>query len=249
DCYNRFVDLSHGMIEETVQAREIGWELGGGVTRWLGYEKDGRILGYLTFRFVKGGHDSFIDNQMHAILAVYESPRVLSQLLTFLHSQFDQIGLIKLRTFDDNFHHLLKDPRNSSRNLIPSVYHETHKSGTGIMYRIVDTQKLFELLADHNFGWQSCKLKLTTEDSFMPANNGSLVLHFDGGKPQLMASDAEHDVELTLNAADMSSLIMGAIDLKSLYDYNLAVLSDDSYLDTLHKLFAADSRPICTTDF
>ena len=247
DCYNRFVDSHHGMIEETLLSRKISWDQYK-IMRHVGYVRDGRICGYLTFRFVKGKADSFIDNILDVFLAFYEDAEVLSELLTFLHTQFEQVGKLKLRTFDDTFCYLLKDPRNMSRDLIPPVYHETHKSATGIMYRIVDCPLFFKLLKDRDFADQSCHVKLNITDSFLPENDGSVLLHFESGKIQVMPEDAVFDVELSMNIADFSSLAMGAIDLKSLHKYGLVKLSDATYLDRLNLIFASD-RPICTTSF
>ena len=247
DCYNRFVDNHHGMIEETLLARRISWDQYK-IMRHVGYVRDGRILGYLTFRFVKGETDSFVDNILDVFLAIYQDAEVLSELLTFLHTQFDQIGKVRLRTFDDTFCYLLKDPRNMSRDLIPPVYHETHKSGTGIMYRIVDSPQFFKLLEHHDFAGQTIRVKLNIADSFLPENDGTVLLHFENGKVQVMPEDAVFDVGLSMGIADFSSLAMGAIDLKSLYKYGLASLSDATYLDALNRIFASD-RPICITSF
>ncbi len=248
DCYNRFAERTTGMIDETALGRQIGHESAENL-KIVGYVKDGRVLGYLTFRFEKGGRDSFIDNRIDAFLMIYENSRVLSELLTFLHTQFDQIRLITIRTFDDSFHHLLKDPRNTSRDLIPPVYHETNVSAVGLMYRVLDTKHLFELLSNHSFGDQDCRLELTVKDSFMRANEGDLLLHFTGGKPHVQAVGERYDVQMTIDVSDFSSLVLGAVDMKSLHNYGLVEISDASYLDTLHKLFATDAKPVCTTVF
>jgi len=247
DCYNRFVDRNHGMIEETMIGREIGFELSEKL-RYVGFVEDGRVRGYLTFRFVKTKDDSFVSNDMDLFLAIYESPEVLSELLTFLHSQFDQINRVRVRTFDDNLHYLLKDPRNSTRDLVPPVYHPTNETATGIMFRLVDARRFFELWQERSFGELTCRLKVTVRDSFMPVNDGSLALDFKNGKLRLMPDNAAFDAELSMDTAEFSSLVMGAVDLKSLHRYGLARLSNATYLDTLDRLFASP-RPICTTSF
>jgi predicted acetyltransferase len=91
-------------------------------------------------------------------------------------------------------------------------------------------------------------VKLNIADSFLPENDGSLLLHFESGKVQVMPENADFDVELSMDIAEFSSLAMGAIDLKSLHKYGLAKLSDATYLDRLNLIFASD-RPICTTSF
>ena len=54
DCYNRFLDGTHGLIAKS--AYELKRLMENPNHRILGYEKDGRIAGYLIFSFDKGDH-------------------------------------------------------------------------------------------------------------------------------------------------------------------------------------------------
>ena len=91
--------------------------------------------------------EDFIRNDIHVRELVYETPAALSELLTFLHTQADQIRTIILETQDEFFHHLLLDPRNDSASLIPSVFHESNIQGVGIMVRVVDVPGVFRRLS------------------------------------------------------------------------------------------------------
>jgi predicted acetyltransferase len=61
------------------------------------------------------------------------------------------------------------------------------------------------------------------------------------------ATDA--DVEIRVNVADLSSLVVGAVDFERLYTYGRAQISDLDYLETLQRLFAVARPPICMTGF
>jgi predicted acetyltransferase len=115
------------------------------------------------------------------------------------------------------------------------------------MYRVIDTPGIFGLLAERDFG-QTCRLKLTLEDSFLPQNAGDYYLRFEGGRVSV-ENGGETDVQLGMDVADFSSLLVGAVNLRSLYRYGLARVSEPGYVDVLDKIFAVRDKPICTTAF
>ncbi len=244
DCYNRFLDRTHGLIERSPYELERLMENPN--HRILGYEKNGRIMGYLVFGFDKG--ESVLFNDIHVREFVYESQEAMSELLTFLHVQEDQIRHIIFDTQDEYFHHLLLDPRNDSPRLVPSVYHESNVQGVGIMYRVTDVHRIFDLLKERNFGGQTCRLKLTIRDSFLPENADSTLLYFEDGRLRF-SGDGSHDVEVRMDIAEFSSLLVGTARLRSLYNYRLADISNPDYVDVIDRIFAAEDKPICMTPF
>ena len=244
DCYTRVVDRTHGMIDKSDY--ELTRLMTNARYRIVGYEEDGRVLGYLAFVFERG--EDFIRNDIHVRELVYETPAVLSELLTFLHTQADQIRTVILETQDEFFHHLLLDPRNDSASLIPSVFHESNIQGVGIMVRVVDVPGVFRRLSERDFGGQTCRIKLTIGDSFLPENAGSTCLCFEGGRLRTMG-EGECDVEVRLDVSEFSSLLMGAVNFKSLYRYGLAGISDPGYVHVVDRVFAVEDKPVCTTAF
>src|SRR5262249_20198644 len=131
--------------------------------------------------------------------------------------------------------------------LFPSVYHQTNTQGVGIMYRVVDTNTAWAALAGRDFGGETLRLRLHARDGFRPANDLPVTVAFAEGKPPVVG-DGQHDVALDLDIAEFSSLLMGAIDLESLYLYGLAEVSDPVWLPQLTRLFAT-RKPITTTPF
>lgn len=246
ECYSRYQTRTHGMIVR--HAPEWDTWFNKMENRVIGYVRDGKIEGYMLFGFKRRTDTSPLRNNLVVHELLYEHPQALETLLTFLHTQADQIDRIVITTHDETFHHLLTDPRDESEALIPSVYHECNVQGVGLMYRVIDIPKLFTALSEHNFNGQNCRLKLTVHDNFLPANDGSLLIDFEQGKVSLR-SEGDFDVEISLNVAEFSSLIVGCVDFKSLYTYGLAQISNPAYLETVHRLFKVEEKPICLTAF
>ena len=243
-CYQRFADRTHGMMDKS--EREVTRLFSAPSHRLVGYEQDGKILGYMVFVFQEG--ESFIVNDLEIKEMIYENADALTELLTFLHSQADQIRLVIVNTQDEYFHFLPDDPRNGSQRLIPDVYHETNAQGVGLMYRVVDVPRIFELLRERDFGGQTCTVELAVVDTFLPENHGSTLLRFEGGHVQCLGG-GKHDVRVRLDITDFSSLLAGTVDFYSLFHYGLAEISDAAYVDTLSRIFAVARKPMCTTSF
>ena len=207
-----------------------------------------RSAGYMAFGFDTDPKGNFIVNNLHVRELIYENREALAALLAFLNSQADQIARVVIETQDEAFHHLFAEPRDDSGALFPSVYHQTNTQGVGIMYRVVDTRAAWEALAGIDFGGETLRLRLHARDSFRPANDQPVTVAFADGKPRV-GEDGQHDVALDLDIAEFSSLLMGAVDLESLYLYGLAEVSDPTWIPRLTRLFATPRKPITTTPF
>lgn len=244
-CYTRYAQRTHGMIER--HERDIKKMLENQEYVIIGCDREGRIEGYMVFDFEKG--ESFILNDIHIREWVYENHAALSELMTYLHAQADQVRHVIFETLDPTFYFLLSDPRNGSPEMIPSVYHESNVQGVGLMYRVIDVPRMFELLQGLDFGGQTCRLRLTLTDSFLPENAGSTTVVFQRGGVALAGEGAVADVEVRMDVAEFSSLLAGAIDFETLMLYGLAEISDPAYTPTLQRLFWVERAPVCMTAF
>ncbi len=242
-CSNRYANQTHGMVIRF--EREIDGILANPSNKVVGYEVEKEILGYLVFNQLVGKNISSNDLMVHEM--VFENRDALLGLLAFLRSQSDQFQRVVFNTYDPTFHHLLSDPRNGSNNVIPHVSHESNVQGLGLMYRVVDVKVLFKALHNHNFNSQTCRLNLTLTDTFLPENAGSTIIHFKGGRPYFGSED--YEVAIEIDISEFSSLMMGVIGFKKLYQYSLAQISDTSYLDMIDRLFSTNSEPVCLTKF
>jgi len=245
-CYQRVMERAHGMIAKTAFESEMLFA--NPEHHFVGYRENGELQGYLVYHFQKAHDENFLINNLVVKELIYEQPQVLSSFFAFLHSQSDQINRIVIRTQDDSFHHLLADPGNGSERMIPHVYHESHASGVGIMYRVLDIKEAFKQLSNRNFGGQTCRLKLTVRDTFLSENDGSLLVQFTNGQAALDEMD-DWDVEIAMDIAEFSSLLVGAVSFKRIYQYHLATISDPSLVGVVNRLFAAEEQPVCMTAF
>ena len=117
----------------------------------------------------------------------------------------------------------------------------------GLIYRLIDVPGMFHMLRGHDFGGQTCRLRLTVEDSFLPENAASFLLGLEHGHLSLLEEEG-HDCELRIDIAEFSSLLIGVVGFRSLSRYGLADISDPGYIEVVERIFAAD-KPVCMTAF
>jgi predicted acetyltransferase len=261
ECYDRYAARTHGMMAQSDLDR--GRYLANPEQRVACYEEDGAIRGYAAFRLTLTDDANFLLQDLDVRELVYEAPAALAGLLAFLRTQADQVRRVLFATQDETFHHVLSDPRNGTDHLLPVVNHETNTQGVGLMYRVLDVPGCFAALGDARadapadapagappFGDQTLTVTITTRDTFLPENAGSVAVRFEHGYPRVLAGRTEPaDAAITLDVADLSSLLMGCVTLRSLHDYGLATVSDLSTLDALTRLFQVERKPICMTQF
>ncbi len=246
DCHNRFAASRHGMIKRT--RNELENVLVVPENKLAVYKAAGKIQGYVLFTFRKAAENNLLINDIFIKEFIYENRQAQEELLTFLHSQEDQVSRIILNTFDEDIHFLFGNPLSGNDNLFTSVYHETNIQGVGLMYRIVDLHHLFSGLHAHHFNGLNCRLKITLKDGFLPDHNSMAVIHFIDGKAHTV-NDGSYEAELKTGICEFSSLIMGAVNLRTLHRYGLASLTEENLLRCVDGLFSLQGKPYCTTIF
>ena len=246
DCYERFRLRTNGLLQ--LPPHVLDSLFTDPAMRLVGVRDGQRVRGYLLFRFDPAAGDNWLANDLYVRTLVYDDAAALAALLGFVRTQADQVQRVIYETQDDTFHFLLPDPRDGTGTLLAGLWHETNTQGAGIMYRVIDTARLFDVLRDHDFGGQTATLGLTLTDTFLPENAGRTVLRVDDGRVRL-ADGGPADVEINLDVSNFSSLIVGAIDFARLYGYGLATISDPTAVPLVDRLFRAGQRPWCMTHF
>ena len=99
---------------------------------------DGRLRGYVSFRFVSESDVNYTMNRMEVDELVYEDGQVLRSLLGALKMQADLAETVVIRTGEEDFYHILEDPQDVSGNYIPFGYLQTNISAIGNMYKVID---------------------------------------------------------------------------------------------------------------
>jgi len=243
ECYNRYARATHGMVikPEATVTRLIQRN------KLVGYRRGDRIEGLAKIKFEKVRSDNHLLQNITVNYLVYENPETLRAILAFLGSQLDQVDRIVFETSDDDLHLLPDDPRDGEQAMYYTCW-ETNRQAVGIMYRVLDTRRLFDTLADHDFNGLSLRLRLTITDSFLPENQGSTLIQFKGGEAKVL-DWGRHDAEATMNVESFSSLIMGVVDFRSLWTYGLVMVSDPAHIEKLDRLFHSREKPVTMEEF
>jgi predicted acetyltransferase len=211
----------------------------------VGWKQNGRLRGYMSFTFRR--EHNFVQNSLLIHDWLWEGQEAFQAFSSFLHGQADQIHRVVYNTVDQAFHYGLQDVRNGSDRILPSVYHESNTSGVGLMYRITGISDFLRATSYRDYNQQTLDLRLRVGDSFRPANAGAYLLRFKDGKLTQLASMAG-GVDLTLDISDLSALLMGSVDLDSLWRVGRAQI-DPYHLAAAARLFRVEQRPECITAF
>jgi len=247
EFYNSRVQTTHGLIMKT--AAEFTTRLKAFANRAFAYVcENGKIRGYMFFQFARGSEESRLVNDISVNELLFDSPEVFMEIMAFIKSQSDQIRYIIVNTQDEGFIHTIPDPRNHMERMLFPVYQEVCRTGLGIMYRICDVQAFFNDIAGCRFGNLNMTLKLNVKDSFIADNNRPFMLKFTDGLCKFV-DNATPDVELNINIAELSSLVIGSSNLSHLVKYGQAWVSDAAHLGALSRAFSVDEKPICLTYF
>jgi predicted acetyltransferase len=240
DYDGRYMETHHGYIALSAFELQCDFEER---KKYVGFEKNGRLEGYMTFNFQPDPDGRY---NIHVTRMFYHRREVLAELLTFLHSQADQVARIIIDTHEEYFHFLSNNPANGAHTIF--LHHQTNVEEAGIMYRVINNRRLFETLRQHNFGGVTLGLKININDSFYPKNNGTLIIEFKNGTPNLV-ENGSYLVEITMDIAEFSSMVMGVVPFSQLYQYFKAEISECAYIPTIDQLFYTGEKPVCYTQF
>ncbi|MGE5652843.1 MAG: enhanced intracellular survival protein Eis [Bacillota bacterium] len=214
----------------------------------VGYKVGGKLKAYIAFGFVRAHETNFVKNNLNIREWLWDGNDALTACCSFLHAQADQINRITFSTQDPDFHLLLGDVRNGSDNMFRPVYHESNTAGVGLMYRIVSVERFLKGgAASRDYGGMTASVELQVTDTFRTANSGRYHLSFEQGRLNVHDQPQPDAIALGIDIADLSSLLVGSVDIAALYRFGRVQL-DPQHLPTLQRLLLAD-RPICITSF
>ncbi len=245
DCHNKMVNKTHGMMRKF--GDEIRPIFGDPFNRVIGsYDRDGNIDGYLVYKFQNGKPGNYTINNIYIKEFVYTNTEVLKKLLGFLRKQEDQVNLVIFNTEDESFHYLFNDPRNDSLNYIPYGYLETNTQAVGVMYKIFDVKKAFFQCRHRNYNNSNISVRFLVNDDFNDETE-EIIVKFENGIVNL--DSKKYESTININIAEFSSLFLGSVSLKGLFDLGLLELDKDEYLNELDRIFYCSQKPVCYTDF
>ena len=246
--YNEYASLQHGMIKRTWSERNL---IKKKASYYAGVYEAGKLIGAIAFILQPVKESHFLHHDMIVYEWFWTEPRAFLDISAWLHTQKDQVDRVIVRTHDESFMYQLKDPRNGSNHLIPSVYHEVAQVGSGLMYRILSVE---EFVKQTNFGSlnrpeKQTSISIFVKDSFSPHHQGGYRLMFNGDFWQTARlSIAPEEADVTISIDDLSSWWMGCVSLEQLMKYGKIDLSNQDARD-LDSWFKPNVKPICLTSF
>ncbi|KAJ3120454.1 hypothetical protein HK100_012786 [Physocladia obscura] len=244
ECQKRCASATHGML--AVEEQNVSLFNDNGITRVLGFRDSEKVLrGYIAFKFVKVDH---VGSDLNVVELIYETTEALYAILQFLRQQDDQVRFIKIKSQDTDFFRLLEDPRGANS----SQQHVASSQSVGMMYKVVNIVKLFsEYFIDRDFNGVDLTVLIRVQDTLTPEMNPEIVVSFVKGHATVVKSGSETTVNanetteatLDIGIAEFSTLVVGAIDLKTLIKYGKAIVVPADKERVVTKAFWSEDLP------
>lgn len=246
-CYNQVAGMTHGMIGRNES--DMGRLLAKKGHHAVAVREKGDVTGYVIYKFESAHKNNFVANDLVIIERMEVTPLSRERLNTFLGGQRDQCAYVVYRTFDAEEYHLLADPRDPSGDLVPEVYHTSHRGAVGLMYRIGDIEGFFrEALFSAPQDWEPLALEVTDTLLEKEPLTGCLIqeegrLHF------LPRKNVKGMPMVRIGVQSLSSLVMGALSPGKALKDSLASADSKEAENGLLRLCGAIEKPQCWTSF
>lgn len=245
ECYNRFAERHHGLILST----EFDYKRFGKSpnARTIGVKRDGQLKGFAVFSYTDLDKGNYVyDMVLHKL--IYDDIEAFREMMTFLHTQLDQAKKIVFRTQDSELYHMTDLINVGDSDVIMPLSKKFANAGAGIMYRVLNVERIWSDLKHKNFGNENCTVKFNIEDSFYKKNDKSVTVKFIEGKPKVV-SDEKPDCEVSFKIEIFSSLMVGALTFKKAVLYGKADIDKEEFIPKINNIFFTDESPQCMTWF
>ena len=245
-CHSRFAAKNHGMVEkfeEEIRAARDDIQV-----RRIGYYADGQLRGYAAYRFESASESNYTQNRLSVEELVYENGAVLRALLGALNLQGDLAQTVILRTGEEDFHHLLDDPQDISKNYIDYGFLQTNVSAIGTMFKLVDGESFVEKTAYRTFPAGKLTATFRYRDEMADCEK-QLRIAFDGGRWTVAAADSAADVTVSCRQGDLASLLMGSCELEAMLRLGAATVDNAKKAQELAHLLHYGQKPWLNSDY
>lgn len=194
-----------------------------------------RLRGYVAYRFESASETNYTQNRLSVEELIYDSGEVLRALLGALKMQEDLAQTVILRTGEENFHHLLSDPQDISKNYIDFGFLQTNVSAVGTMFKIVEPEAFIQKTDYRVFPSGSLTAEFCYFDEMRYAEQKIRIRFAEGrwsfteagrtaGEDEKNAAGVkdletvEEPVDITVHCSqgEFTSLLMGSADLGAL---------------------------------
>ena len=162
--------------------------------------------------------------------------------------QADLAQTVILRTGEEDFHHLLDDPQDVSKNYIDYGFLQTNVSAVGTMFKLVDGEEFVRRTAYRPFPAGTLTAAFRYRDEL--ADSGRcLRIAFSGGRWAVADADAAADVTVTCRQGDLASLLMGSCQLEGMLRLGAASADNGEAAQQLSRLLHYGQKPWLNSDY
>lgn len=257
ECHRAFVRANHGMVDKFEE--EIrGMQSDSQVFR-IGYEENGRLRGYLAWRYREASDVNYTQVCMSVEEMVYENGEILRAMLGFVRNQAELCQTVILRSGEPDFIHLIEDPQDISKNYIDFGFLQTNVAAVGTMFKIINPEKFIADTGYRKFPkvCKNAEEKGSKDDKFtvkfqyereLEHSEEAVSVAFENGTWQI-AKGGQADVMVELRQGTFASILMGSADISAMVRLGGAKISDIAKLPELEALLTYPQRPWCNSDY
>ncbi|MGI6177677.1 MAG: GNAT family N-acetyltransferase [Eubacterium sp.] len=249
-CSDEVCERCHGMMKKF--SEEVRIAARDESSRRIGCFDADRLAGYVRYKVVPDNDTNYTLNTIVCEELVYEDSQVLRALLGVIRAQSDLAETVVIRTGEEDFYHILKDPADTSGNYIDYGFLQTNISALGTMYKIPDFQSFIENTSYRRFPVDTLTAEFRCSDSRSGAES-TFTIHFEGGFWRLANDDeAEYpDITCAASVGTLSSIFMGSASLLSLARLGQirVKVRDASAVQRLSALLRVDRKPFSNNDY
>jgi predicted N-acetyltransferase YhbS len=242
---HRVATMRNGMLEKHEYELK---GMFGNARNIVGVQEADRITGFVRFGFTDIIGGNFLSYDLAVSELSYETGTALRAILAYLNSLSDQVRRVRLNTQDPEFYHVIDDPRDTSGLLIGDVYHRMNQGGVGLMVRLTGREIQEEELASARFGPGTATVSLDVVETLTCETTKRIGFCFEAGQAGRTAPD-QCSAHVRIGVADASSLLTGAVSLRTLADLGRVDVTPASMLDLLNSIFRTETPPVCSTEF
>jgi predicted acetyltransferase len=246
EMYDRFYKQHHGMMKQS--ETEIAGLLKGDHII-VGFRKEGKLQGVLIFSFKRIGEETIYGTDLMIDEMIPLTPEAFQAFSTFIHGQTDQVREVLIETRDPLFSQYFYDPSSDDYTTFQTRHQELYRVGAGMMYRVISMEKILKILTAKDSHEPFPTLRIWLKDSLMPEQEGAYFVYQEKNKLTFSRQARPAAVEMEIDIADFSALVMGSTQLQSLIFSGKVTLSDHGCLSALESLLQTRQFPICLSRF
>ena len=244
NCYREYQKSRHGLFD--MEKHEIEGLMKSRRHFKIGYFEGNKLTGVMIYRFTGPDTSNSFINNMTIGFYIYNTPDALKGFNGYIHTQADQVNNVNLCLQDEDFFRVMRDIRYQPHEQYHGSTHKISDSGMMIMYRIVDLNDFFRQIKKVRFNALTRTVRFSAIDTFR--GDQSVVVQFKNGLPSLSGS-RRPDVVIEGSIADLSSVLMGSVSLRTMLTLGNITISNDRYTLEIDEAFKTDNKPLCMTAF